>query len=355
MRCFCRRTLLATAVLLTPGIGTARPAGKPKPVTVATAPSGAFHLEVARANGGPLSVVSTTAPQQRQRLKPFPYRFRPDDGAEGEKAKDKAITTDKLDSFPLAFISPDDRWIYVMQSIAEEQDDGWNIGYLYRRVPGTPDAAPRYEPAADERFDILAFRFLVSEERLHAQHPGELEEEGIVTRAANFVAWSADSARLLIALDYQSGNFPDNVGVTAWLCYFNTRTGTFERTERLRVADSIVLAPVRTQDNVIPGSAAEVLHAESIGQEGPFVPAKDRLAKADERLNAVYRQLMQRLDPSAQRALRQEELAWLVDKETVAAVQADESWSPFVEACQSDCRAAVIEARTAELTRRLRP
>jgi uncharacterized protein YecT (DUF1311 family) len=288
------------------------------PMLLATAPSGAFRL-LWSGKGTPVSLVPAQATQPAE---PLP----------AVNIDHLTHPSELLDTPPLTFISPDERWIFVQRSSAGE-----SAGILYRRAEATgPQGLPRYLPATAERFDTLAWQFRSQETKVSMadiRKPNEAFE-------ILFGGWSADSGRLLFGLH-------NTYTAPLWCCYFNTQTQKFERTERL------LRAAAQSKWDTVGRHGYEdgcVLNPESIGQEGPETPAQERFTKADTELNRIYSELMRKLTPSVQAQLRSEEQRWLIERETFASIHAIQSWSLHPKARRTEGLAIFTERRVAELT-----
>ena len=70
---------------------------------------------------------------------------------------------------------------------------------------------------------------------------------------------------------------------------------------------------------------------------------KDRFGRADAELNKVYSALVKQLAPEAKAQLREEERAWLREREIAAAIYMGQSWSPFPEASHLEGLAIATE------------
>jgi len=123
-------------------------------------------------------------------------------------------------------ISPDKKWIFEHASYGSRMAGG----QLFKRGNGLKfDALPG-------DFDESVWRFFAREEKIPEEKvpffAGD-SHEGII----DFVAWSSDSARVLVSL--RAGDFDGNRqrGVYLWYAYFNTKEGKFELTDRLRSAN----------------------------------------------------------------------------------------------------------------------
>jgi uncharacterized protein YecT (DUF1311 family) len=322
-----------------------------------TAPSGDFWLELehdqefgsrgrdpSRAGGnGAIWLVAAKNPGARTVLPPVEIEV-----IDSGSNRIKKVSSDTLDSSLRCFISPDEHWIFV------------SSGVLYRRSsdPASNDTLS-FQPAIADGFAEAAWRFFCQERKVSEDAIGIPNRYGNRVKNIEFCAWSTDSARLLVALSGTIGQpqEPENGGPThyessasAWMCYFNTRTGALELTDRLRKANS-------AQGNVdLPELAAEpraVLSAEPIGQESVEICVNDRLKKADIELNEVYGKLLKELAAAQKIQLQNEERAWLQERDTFAAIHANQSWSPFPNASRIEGLGIATEMRVAELQRRM--
>jgi uncharacterized protein YecT (DUF1311 family) len=137
-----------------------------------------------------------------------------------------------------------------------------------------------------------------------------------------------------------------------FFCYFNTHSGEFELTERLRVADQIPRVELVQDVNL----AAIVTSAESIGKESPQRSPEELFKEADARLNDVYGKLIAKLTPAQQESLRREERAWTRSRDNEAEIWVLQTWSSgsLADARTLDRKATVTETRTADLEKRLK-
>jgi Lysozyme inhibitor LprI len=302
------------------------------PERIATVPSGKFYLvrytevdQSGSAAGQRMALVAANDPQTRV---PLPI---------SEQAK--ADT-----EMGLAFISTDEQWIF--------SDDTLCPGRLYHRK-GELECVQ--EPA--ECLREAAFRFLAEQEKIDEKLIGPLAFGSI-----EFVDWSSDSRRLLLALSASigpaekgSGGGIFKKGIGWWLCYFNTETGKFELTDRLRTANR----DTRKQwDGYSAPSAAgpmTPLSAEPVGHEAPWMPVKRRFETTDKHLNEVYAALLKKLEPAAREQLKKEQREWLIQRDADAAVYANQHWGPFGELALLEGKAIATEARTANLQKQLKP
>jgi len=70
-------------------------------------------------------------------------------------------------------------------------------------------------------------------------------------------------------------------------------------------------------------------------------------------LNDIYRKLLKPLSPAGKIQLQNEQRAWLNDRDTFAAIHANQSWSPFPNASRIEGLGIATEMRVAELGKRM--
>jgi uncharacterized protein YecT (DUF1311 family) len=336
---FCIATLLTAALVVAYGAAAKSKSGDS---VLVTAPSGDFRLELA-SDSGTIWLVPTKNPSARAALPPVEIEV-----IDSVSNRTKKVSSDTLESWPRCFISPDERWIFV------------SSGIVYRRVGDTTSSEVfNYQPAIADGFDEVAWRFFCQERNVSEDAIGIPNRYGTWGKNIEFCAWSTDSARLLVALSGTIGKpkEPEDGGPTqyessasAWMCYFNTRTGAFEQTDRLRKANSVHGNSTSPELAAEPGA---VLSAEAIGQESVEISVNDRLKKADAELNEIYGKLLKPLSAVQRVQLQNEERAWLKDRDTFAAIHANQSWSPFPNASRIEGLAVATEMRAAELGKRM--
>ena len=331
------KTHIATAclvIVLTAGNTFSQDETAFHPRRIVTAPSSKFHVDWVKDG---LAIVAAESNSETTNLLPAPR---------------DVTDRESVPETPFVFVSPDDRWIFVVWRSGGYWPD--TIAELYHLGDSTK---LQFEFATKERFDQLAWKFLSRNESLDDSEIAKPSGSGAqVGREIAFAAWSADDARLLISLSAPVGDAADDSvlrkpGIGSWLCYFNTRTGEFELTERLKIFNRDARKRWKNQMLQI-GRETFPLAAEPIGQEGPWSPPKERLDRADRRLNAIYSALLKQLPPAAQAQLRQEEREWLVQRGTEASIHAHQSWSPAPEATLLEGQAIATESRVAELEKR---
>lgn len=304
---------------------------------IVTAPNGKFYIirynEVDQSGtdtGQRLAVVSANDPKTR-----FPLAI--------------AETADANTTMNPAFISPDENWIFTSDTLCSAR--------LYHRIGDL-----QYAPASPACLLESAFHFFADQEKIDEKLIGMTAEyHEVGTRLIDFVDWSSDSRRLLVGLSASigpavkgsGGIFKSGIGW--WLCYFNTGTGKFELTDRLRAANHD--ARKRWDGYYGPAVASPTmpLSAEPVGQEGPWSPATQRFERADKRLNEIYAALQKKLDATGREQLKQEQREWLIQRDTDAAIHANQRWSPFGKAVLMEGKAIATEARRADLEKQLKP
>jgi len=302
------------------------------PTRIVTAPSGKFYIVR-------YTEIFEPAPHERQRLAIVPAN---DPDKRIPLFGDNAEPNTTVD---LAFISPDENWIYSSDSVCNAR--------LYHRT-----AEFQYEPTC---LVDHAWQFLAEQEKIDQKLIGMRAENDVDRRVIDFADWSSDSRRLLLALSASIGSEEKGgggifkTGIGWWLCYFNTETGKFELTERLRAANRD--ARKRWDGYGAPSVAGPMmpLSAEPVGHEEPWTPATRRFAIADKRLNEIYAALLKKLEPAAREQLKQDQREWLIQRDTDAAVNANQRWSPFGKAALMEGKAVATEAHTADLEKQLKP
>jgi uncharacterized protein YecT (DUF1311 family) len=212
--------------------------------------------------------------------------------------------------------------------------------------------ATHFQPAMQGRFEKTAWEFLDHELDLKR---ADLQGDAERVYSAEFIDWSQDSVRLLMKIG--SGEWSPSKSawvqsVYSWYCYFNTRSGKFELTERLRSVDGKpALNGIASDD---PAFMTVITTAEPVGGEGPVPNRKDRFDQADKRLNEIYAKLLAKTEPAKRETFREEQRAWLVSRDTDAEVAAIQAWSSGreSEARILESKALATEARVAELEKR---
>ncbi|HEX3419656.1 MAG TPA: lysozyme inhibitor LprI family protein [Candidatus Udaeobacter sp.] len=255
--------------------------------------------------------------------------------------------TDENITFNQVFISPDETWISA--------SDNSCSAHLYHR-----SVELRYEPASPPCLLESAFHFLSAQERIDEKLIGMRTDADM--RSINFVDWSSDSRRLLLALSASvgppeegSGGNIFKKGIGWWLCYFNTGTGKFELTDRLRAANRDARKRWDGYYGASEASATMPLSAEPVGQEGAWTPATLRFERADKRLNETYSELQKKLDQASREQLKQNQREWLIERDTDAVIHANQRWSPFGAAALMEGKAIATEVRAADLEKQLKP
>jgi uncharacterized protein YecT (DUF1311 family) len=302
------------------------------PTRIVTAPSGKFYI--AR-----YTEIFEPGPHERQRLAIV---------AANDPDKRIPLFGDNAEpntTVDLAFISPDENWIYSSDSVCNAR--------LYHRT-----GEFQYEPTC---LVDHAWQFLAEQEKIDEKLIGMRGENDVDRRVIDFADWSSDSRRLLLALsasigqEEKGGGGIFKSGVGWWLCYFNTETGKFELTDLLRAANRYARKQWDGYRASSAASATMPLSAEPVGQEGLWTPATRRFEIADKRLNEIYAALLKKLEPTGREQLKQEQREWLIQRDTDAAINANQRWSPFGAAALMEGKAIATEARTADLEKQLKP
>jgi uncharacterized protein YecT (DUF1311 family) len=319
-------------------------------LVIAIAPNNEFQL-VAQSGRSAIWLAMTKNPEQPVAL---PSAEIEQVDSSGTTSRIVKVSSDSLETRPRCFISPDSRWIFVQINWSE-------TGLLYRKIDNSSaDQTTKFELAIPEGFDAAAWRFASKQRNVTDDLIGIPNQYGARLKSLSFAAWSADSGRLLVQMSGsvgkpkkpKGGGGPTEYDANIWqLCYFNTKTGTFERTDRLRKADAKKAPERRLDDKASEVNA--VLEAESIGQESPEISAPQRLKKADGELNNVYQTLLKSLSPDRKAQFQDEQRSWLRERDLFAAIHANQSWSPFPNASRIEGAAISTESRVAELQKRL--
>jgi uncharacterized protein YecT (DUF1311 family) len=267
-----------------------------------TSPKGTFKIESVTKQGQPDSedttsdyVVSTTDPNMRELLHDHPDTT----GAD-------------------YYISPDEKWIYGEARYGHRMTSG----ELYKRAEGLKFQ----EVNKAQSFAEQAWRFFVKEERLKPDDvpylrlvEGHPSEEGII----DFVAWSPDSARLLV--DLRAGDFGGkrDRGIYKWYLYFNADTQAFELTDYLRRLNKGAWIRWKNFGEEKASNFPEAASAEPLVELPSDADLKQRYEEADRRLNDTYQQIRGKIDKQEQDNLRQDEREWLKTREPSAKFYAD--------------------------------
>jgi hypothetical protein len=245
-------------------------------------PKGTFFFEQRydRANG--VWIVSAKDPAVYEPLSGF------------DNVKDCAITT--------AVISPDENWIFFLQHFGSHA----NSTYLYRRKEDL-----KFEPVFKADFDDKAWKFFCGVEGVSRKKVDSYELE--------VHEWSPDSGRLLFQLYGNLSGTPDGngdqpknhekPGVSGWWAYYNTKTGKFELTDKLRAANK----GVRKRWTFYESKESQFFlapEAESIGHEGPDRPAAERLKEYQQALSALIERRKTQLDSEAGAEFEKDDSDW---------------------------------------------
>jgi uncharacterized protein YecT (DUF1311 family) len=174
-------------------------------------------------------------------------------------------------------------------------------------------------------------------------------EEGII----DFVNWSPDNARLLIALRGPvHGDQDDKPWFTSWSVYFNLQTQKFEYSTYLERWNSQVFKSVSADDymdrmDLAPGSAEPL--ADTISEE----EWKKRQTEADRLLNETYHQLLAKLTGADAANLKSDEIAWIKRRDKITDEFAKEAAPPNPALRRLQSMVDLTNTRTGELKRRI--
>jgi uncharacterized protein YecT (DUF1311 family) len=200
-------------------------------------------------------------------------------------------------------ISPDEKWIY------DEARYGHRMcgGQIFKRAEGLKFKS------VESKFDDAVWRFFAKQEGIaRDQIPYFESEEGII----DFVAWSPDSARVLVDLRVGDIGGERTRGVYEWYLYFNTQMEKFEITDYLRRLNKDAWKRWKNFDDKFVFPAA--MSAESIAELTPSAELKKRYEDADRRLNESYQQTLAKIDKDQQTNLRDDQRRWLKTRDAGA-------------------------------------
>ena len=200
-------------------------------------------------------------------------------------------------------ISPDEKWIY------DEARYGHRMcgGQIFKRADGLKFKS------VEGKFDDAVWRFFAKQEGIpRDQVPYFESEEGII----DFVAWSPDSARVLVDLRVGDIGGDRTRGVYKWYLYFNTQTEKFETTNYLRRLNKDAWRRWKkfSETLVFP----EAMSAEPIADLASPAELKTRYEEADRRLNETYQQALAKVDKEQQTGLRADQRSWLKTRDAGA-------------------------------------
>jgi hypothetical protein len=192
------------------------------------------------------------------------------------------------------YISPDERWIFATIHFGSRMGGG----ELYKRGEGL-----KFGPVESKSFDELAWRFFAEHEKLNPEElPFFQNHIGII----DFVAWSPDSTRLLVAL--RGGDFDENDprrGIYLWYAYFNTRSGKLELTDYLRRLNKDAWKRFRYEK--VRADFGEAASAEPLGELPPEAESKKRYEAADRRVKELFGELVDMEEALLQQSTHDEE------------------------------------------------
>jgi hypothetical protein len=203
--------------------------------------------------------------------------------------KNKELLNEHPDTTSASYyISPDEKWIF------DQAGYGSRMGgaQLFKRVEGL-----KFEGTA--QLDELAWRFFAKQEKIEPAKVPFLENGiGLI----DFVAWSPDSARLLVAL--HGGDFDENDrnrGVYLWYVYFNTRSEKLELTDYLRRLNKE--AWKRFANDKLRANFGEAASAEPLGELPPEAESKKRYEAADRSVKELFEKLVAMQEKQLQQSI----------------------------------------------------
>jgi hypothetical protein len=205
------------------------------------------------------------------------------------------------------FISPDERWIFATYHLGSHMGDG----ELFKRGEGL-----KFKPVKSQRLAELSWRFFAEQEHMEPDDvPYRQGDEGII----DFVAWSPDSARLLVDLRGGVGD-ERNRGIYLWYLYFNTKTERLQLTDYLRRLDKDAWKRWRAFYEEEGGRPIfpEAASAEPLAELPPETELKKRYEDADSKLNKTYNEILATLDKEQQTSLREDQRQWIKTRDVGA-------------------------------------
>ena len=231
---------------------------------------------------------------------------------------------DEISSFDDEFhVSPNGEWIFGVRKTAH----GFSNGDLFHRAD--PQHFEIVSSGKDQSFNDLVWAFCVRQHALKANYSAEKGDADV--GMTSFVAWSADSGRLLVQL--RGGR---KKSIQECYVYFNTRSKAFEMTAYLRklnAAKSVALACAEPVDPL------------------PQPPElKTRLDSLDQQLNKKYTEVLAQTGKDRTSLVREGQRKWIKQRDDgvktyVSLFPAAESESRQLQFL-SDVTAARIEVPT---------
>jgi len=202
-------------------------------------------------------------------------------------------------------ISPDEKWIYDEASYGHRMCGG----QIFKRADGLKFKV------VESKFDDAVWRFFAKQEHISTDDvPYFDSEEGII----DFVAWSPDSARVLLDLRVGEIGGERTRGVYKWYLYFNTNIQAFEVTDYLRRLNKEAWKRWKNFGDEHVPIFPEAFSAEPIDDLPRLPELKKRYEEADRRLNESYRQAIAKIDKEQKEGLRAEQRDWLKTRDAGA-------------------------------------
>jgi hypothetical protein len=277
-----------------------------------------------------------------------------DDPAKRERLPDLEEHEESPRALNEVSISPDGNWILA----GVHHGSHMNETFLFHRKEGLKfeDVFPK------ATFDNQAWKYFCKVQNVPFSKIDSTED---FPQQVAFLEWSDDSARMLIDLHgglsgqdtyYTSADYK-KPGVSGWVAYYNTKTGKFELTERLRKNNKDAHKRWRMRgDENAPEDGFVPPSAESIGHEGPDAPMTERLKRYQAELATIVNRRESQLDGVDRAEFQKKEKDWRDELESEAARIKDpqkrlgfctrstwyhldhvrQTWLPFYERPQTD-------------------
>ena len=185
------------------------------------------------------------------------------------------------------FISPNEQWIFAMIHYGSRMGGG----QLFKRQLGLKFAG------VEPKFEESVWRFFCQNEHVNEDD----RETGII----DFVAWSPDSARVLV--DLRAGGFGGERerSVYKWYAYFNTRTESFELTNYLRRLNKD--AWKRYRGDTLRENFGEAASAEPLGELPTEAESKKRYEAAETHIKESFQKLLDAQEKQLEKTMNNEQ------------------------------------------------
>jgi hypothetical protein len=200
-------------------------------------------------------------------------------------------------------ISPDEQWVFATVHIHSQLGGA----ILYRRKA---DLQFHLVMADDMEgiYDGPEWKFPANDKPASDRKQGGESDESLSSYGGyqGFIAWSADSARLLV-VDVDRERSQKRQERIHHLHYFycNLRRGTLEHTDYLRTLDCTLRGDDAIKNYVWPASA------EPLDPLPPEAQIRGRYEAADRQLNKIYNAVLEREGPEERQKSKQYQRIWL--------------------------------------------